>query len=253
MGASSYNECRHASRTTLLACASVFIISLGLAGCQTLPGNEGAPATVADVIAKLKDDLREYQNYDGAAAAAAKLPNVCEGIVGFDIDNVKIGLTTKTDDKAGGSASATLPVGPAATFGPTFSGSQQTTGTQTLTFFVYPKRVLLRKSDSLPPPIDANRYPIAASLQQLRDGLLAASDKEPCMWLAPQADEKGKVPADPGGTFAFGFVVINTVGTGATLKFVVFSLGATSTTERQAGNAITVTFKARPGSQAFTM
>jgi hypothetical protein len=55
---------------------------------------------------------------------------------------------------------------------------------------------------------------------------------------------------DDGGTFVFGFTVIKQESAGASIKFVVFSLGATATSQKQAGNTITVTFKARPGSAA---
>ncbi|WP_429555179.1 hypothetical protein [Paraburkholderia sp. MM5477-R1] len=188
-----------------------------------------------------------YQVYDAAAAAAKPLDDACKGIVGFYIDNVKVSLTTQTDDTLTGTGSATLPVGPVAV-GPSVSASQENKGTQTLTFTLYPKaEPTPPTSQPAPPAIDASVYPIAASLQRLRDGLLAASQKGPCVSLVPPSGVK-----DDGGTYAFGFTVINQASVGGTLKFVVFSLGATNTAQRQASNTITVNFKARPGSAAAT-
>ena len=58
---------------------------------------------------------------------------------------------------------------------------------------------------------------------------------------------------DNGGTFVFGLTVINQLSVGGTLKFVIFSLGATNATQYQASNTVTATFKARPGSQGVTV
>jgi hypothetical protein len=228
------------------------ILILPLAACQTLPQNEGDPAKLSDVISKIKDDLATYQQYDAQAAAAGPLQNACGGSVGFTIDNVKIAVTTQTDDTGTGQGSATLPVGSAA-LSPSLSFSREVKGTQTLTFSLYPKSVTVARDaqTQAPASINASTYPIAASLQQLRDGLLEASKRTPCVSLIPSGtDSSGKPIADPGGTFAFGFTVSHSNTEGATVKFVVFSLGATETSQRQAGNTITVTFKARPGASA---
>jgi hypothetical protein len=190
--------------------------------------------------------------YDAVASAAKPLDDACKGIVGFCIDNVKVVLTTQTDDTISGTASATLPV-PTGKFGPSVTASRETKGTETLTFSLYPKVINAPvKSQTAPAAIDPSVYPIAASLQRLRDGLLAASQKGPCVSLAsPTPGDDGKPVKDPGGTYAFGFTVINKLTAGCTLQFVVFSIGATNTTQRQAENTITATFKARPGSVAF--
>lgn len=232
-----------------LLCIPIVFVVLFLGACCSLPRNEGSPARVADVVSQIKADLKVYQDYDAAASLQEPLNNPCRGIVGFYIDNVKLSLTTQTDDTTSGTGSATLPVG-SVTFGPSLGVSQETKGTQTLTFTLYPKKTQI-DSRVAPKPIDANLYPIAASLQRLREGLLEASQKEPCVSLVPvEHGPDGKLPVDAGGTYVFGFTVINNVSVGGTLKFVVFSLGATNTAQRQAGNSITVTFKARSGSAA---
>jgi len=266
-------------------------------GCATAPQNEGTPATVAEVVTRIKADLDTYQKYDALASTTPAQSNDCKGKISFFIDNVKVSLTTQTDDTKTGTGSATLPVA-SNTLGLNLSFSQEIKGTQTLTFTLYPKPVVAAASSS---DIDAAEFPIAASLKQLRQGLLEASAKSPCVSLVPlkvgpdgkplramgpdgkplskqgpdgkpvpvyaadpegnpNVDEDGKPfvalgadgkpITDAGGTFVFGFTVINTLSTGGTFKFVLFSLGATNSMQRQAGNTITVTFKARPDSTA---
>jgi hypothetical protein len=222
-------------------------VALNVAACGTnFPHNEGDPADVANVVMKIKEDLGVYQDYDAGEAGAKPLDNVCGGAVGFTIDSVKVSLTTQTDISQSGSASATLPVGPA-TFGPSASVSQEGRGTQTLTFTLYPKA---QPASNKRTEINAGTHPIAASLKSLREGLLKASQSRPCVSLIPPPDPATGKVADPGGTYAFGFTVINQLSRGGTLKFLVFSLGASNSAQRQAGNTITVTFKARPGSAA---
>lgn len=246
------SNARHITKYTTQL--SLLLVVLELGACCSIPQNEGSPAKVADVVSKIKADIGAYQKYDALASEAKPLNNACQAAVGFYIDNVKVSLTTSTDDTSSVSGSATLPVG-SSTFGPSLSGSQETKGTQTLTFALYPKAGQKHTdSNEAPTAIDASLYPIAASLQRLRDGLLEASQKKPCLSLIPVLpDADGKPQADAGGTYAFGFTVINNASAGGTLKFVIFSLGATNTVQRQAGNTITVTFKARPGSAAAAM
>lgn len=226
---------------SIIAC-----LSLILAGCATVPQNEGAPATVFDVVKKIKEDLYVYQNYDALAASAKPLDNDCRGAVSFSISNVKVVLTTQTVNTTSGNASATLPVG-SGTFGPSFSGSHEVKGTQTITFSLYPKEIEIKESKDAkrPEAINASSNPIAAGLQQLRDGLLDASHIPPCVSLIPPPGDDGKPSKDDGGTYTFGFAIINQNQAGANIKFVIFSLGTSTTSQRQAGNTITVSFKAR--------
>ncbi len=225
--------------------------TLTLAGCATVPQNEGFPANVSDVVKKIKHDLAIYQDYDANAASARPLDNTCHGAVSFSINSVKIVLTTQTGDSISGNASATLPVG-SVTFGPSISGSREYKGTQTTTFTLYPTEIAIKAlKDTAPPkPIDASEYPIAAGLQQLRDGLLDASQISPCVSLTPPPGNDGTPSKDDGGMYTFGFTVINQTQGGANIKFALFSLGANNSYQRLAGNTITVSFKARNMSAA---
>lgn len=221
-----------------------FFCSL-FAGCQSIPQNEGAPASVTDVVSKLKRDIGKYQQYDAWASKQPAQNDECEAVVGFAIDSVKIALTTATDRTTSGTAEATLPVS-TTTIGAKLGIAEQVKGTETMTFSVYPLAPDPMSVEA-EPAINPAEEPIAASLQQLRKGLLQAGNIKPCMSLIP-IDPEAK---DPGNTFTFGFAVINTATVGGSIKFVIFSLGASDVTQRQASNSITVAFKARPGSHSM--
>jgi hypothetical protein len=162
---------------------------------------------------------------------------------------VDISLVTQTTDKSGSSASAVLPVG-SASFGPSFANSSETVGTQTLEFTVYPKPY--PEPDKNQVPSDWRKIPqnapLAASLAQLREGLLDASEHDPCVTLVPDGDDAVKAA---GGTSEFGFAVTNTKTAGATLQLVIFSLGTTRDRERHFGNTIKVHFKALKGDALY--
>ena len=239
-------------RPIAIRCAQVVVL-LALGACQSLPQNEGVPASVSEVVAKIKADVAAYQAYD---TATSKEPpaGVCSAAVGFYIESVKVALTTQTDNTVSGSAGATLPVGPV-TVGPSIGGSRETKGTQTTTFSLYPRpNNTDAKSVAAAKQINPTDYPIAFSLRQLREGLLDAS-KQPlaqqaCFSLIPPPDADDKPAKDPGGSYVFGFTVIKTAKEDASLKFIIFSVGASGIQQSQAGNTMTVTFKARPGSAA---
>lgn len=224
-----------------ILCAAV----LALVGCHTMPHNQGDPTKVSTVVERIKADLGAYQTYDAYAAAAAALKNACGGAVGFYIESVKVSLTTETSDKKEAGGSAELPVG-TGTFAFNAGGSNERKGTQSLTFSLYPRPVVVKGAQSEPAPIDPEQFPIASALQKLRNGLLEASAKEPCVSLVPLDANGNPTGNDDGGSYEFGFTIINNTSAGGTLKFVVFSLGATRTKEWSAGNTITATFKARP-------
>ncbi|MRW94446.1 hypothetical protein GJ699_31195 [Duganella sp. FT80W] len=229
---------------------ALLAVALLLTACQSIPQTEGSPATVAEVVGKIKTDLSVYRDYDARVGHVAALANTCNGIVGFEISSVKVALTTQTEQSSSTSAGATVPIGVS-----TFNGNTGSTrgwkGTQNLTFMLYPQpAVPTPVPNAADIAIDPQVYPIAASLQRLRDGLLEASDSKPCVALRPPPDEKGNV-VDPGGTFVFGFTVVKGQTAGAGLKFLLFSVGGAQSAETQSGNTITIVYKARPGSIAI--
>lgn len=249
------HECRHpfVQRAMRLGALAG---SLMLTACQSLPMNEGKPASLADVVGKIKSDVAVYQTYDAAVENEPPQENRCRAAVGFSIESVKVSLLTETDNTVGGSIGAKVPTG-IVTIGPSLSRSSETKGTQTTTFSLYPKP----RIGEPPAPsqsaktIDAAAYPIAAALQRLREGLLAAANQhsltaQTCFSLSPLTPPGGKAPDDPGGTYVFGFTVVHKSGTDGKIELLVFSLGASANEQTTAANTLTVAFKARPGKNA---
>jgi hypothetical protein len=226
-------------------------IVLSLAGCASLPGNAGDPASVSEVVQKIKADLEVYQRYDAAAAAARPQDDACHGLASFAIEKVKVALTTRTEDTRGASVSASAVLADVK-IGPGFDRSERVRGAQTLTFTLYPAppSPVARASAAAPAEIEPVRFPIAAALQRLRDGLLEASRKPPCVALAPH-DEDGTEHRGDAGTVDFDFVVVNDRSGDAGLKLLVFSAGVDAAAHREAANSITVTFRPRGGAAAL--
>ena len=188
----------------------LLMVAMELPACSSVPQNEGTPASVAEVVKRIKEDLRHYAAYDAKHSKDLPLENACSGLVGFSIDNVRISLTTSIDRTAATSGSATLPVG-GTSFGPSLSSSSEGKGSQVLTFTLYPKSGDKFGDVKDPDDIDPETWPVTASLKTLRQGLLEGSYKEPCFALAPQP------PAtDVGGSFVFGFTVTKQEQSGGT-------------------------------------
>jgi hypothetical protein len=224
----------------LLLCLTVF----SLCGCNaTLPVNEGDPTSISRVVTVIKNDVAKYQEFAVAVKGEEPKANTCRGKIDFDIQSIKVSLTTQIDYSVTGSAGATLPVGDL-TFGPSASVARSTKGTQVLTFNLYPR---ISETKGAMGEIDGKIYPIAATLQKLRGELLEASDlSDNCLSL--QATDPSKTE---NSTFTFGFAVTNSGSASGSLKFVIFSLGASGSVQKQAGNTITVAFKPSGSAELF--
>lgn len=225
------------------------LLALSLVACSSLPRTVGDPASVSEVVQKIKADLEAYQRYDAEAATLRPAEDACRGVVSFAIEKVKVSLITRTDVSAGGSASASAVLADVKV-GPGWDAAERVHGAQTLTFTLYPEGPRSATlAGARPAPIDAAQFPIAAALQRLRDGLLEASHKPPCIALAPH-DDDGTERRGDAGTVDFDFGVVNDRSANLGVKLVVFSLGVDSASHREAANSITVTFRPRPGAQA---
>ncbi len=238
------------------------VVSLGLvcclaAGCTTIPLKTDGSVGAEEVMRRIKDELSEYYFYMHQHENDPALDNVCKGKIEFEIKSVTVTLTSQSDDTADVNGSASLPIGAAGTLGPTLDLSSETKSTKTLKYTVFPTDP---RPSARPPALKSEErwvgYPIASSIEQLREALLKASDTLPCETFAapaepatPPAPGKPAAPADQ--TVSFDFNVIRTGKGGATFKFVLFSVGATASRQRQAGNTVLVTFNAKPGSVGF--
>jgi hypothetical protein len=216
-----------------------------LAGCASVPLKTDGKVGAEEVMRRVKDELSQYYYYMHQHENDPALANACKGRIGFKIKSVAVTLTSVADDTSDVNGSASLPVGAAGTFGPSLDLTGENKSTSTMKYTFYPV-----DPGSAKPTLETDRtwsgFPIASSLEGLRESLLKASDTLPCeTFTAPAADGKPAQPADQSVTFDF--TVTHTAKGGATFKFVLFSAGATLTHQRQSGNNVVVTFNAMPG------
>lgn len=198
---------------------------------------------------RVKDELSEYYVYQHAHEHDPALTNTCSGLIEFHIKSVTVTLSAQADQMADVNGAATVLIGGPGTLGPSLDVSSETKSASTLKYTFYP----VDPGAAAPAFKDADKwvgFPIASSLEQLREGLLKASDTWPCLTFTapdePGPSGKKGAPADQSVTFDFN--VIRTQKGGATFKFVLFSVGAAASNQRQAGNNVVVVFNATPKS-----
>ena len=219
-----------------------------LAGCNTIPLRTDGQVGVDDVMRRIKAELREYYDYMHAHADDPALKTACAGQIEFKIKSVAVTLSSQSDDTLDVNGSASLPVGAVLTLGPSLDVQNEVKSTKSLKYTFYPV-----DPGAAPAKITETEwvgFPIASSLEQLREALLKASDTTPCEIFSAPAEvgppAKAAVPADQ--TVTFDFTVVHTGKGGANLKFVLFSVGGTGTHQVQSGNNVVVTFTATPTS-----
>jgi hypothetical protein len=226
---------------------------LNLTACGSLFPHRGDIVSVVDVVKRIKTDVATYNAY---ALLHSKDERVgkCGSAINFYIDQVTVQLATKNDDTKGGSAGLVIPIG-AGTFEPGFNRSSEMINSRTVTFNLYKNDSKNSPGDfrtfleEVPPTKESpsfEKFPITASLRELREGLLEASRTTPdgtCLALSKADDE--------GNTLEYAITAIDKIDASGDIKFTVISLGAKKSRERTFGNVVTVTFKAAPGEVVF--
>jgi hypothetical protein len=230
---------------TIALCAGL------LSGCATARLGSDGQLNTADLMRRVKDELAEYYFYMHQHENDPAAPDVCGGRIRFDIKSVTVTLTSQSDDSADVNGSASIPIGGPGTLGPSLDASRDAKST-TMKYTIFPVDPGPGKPTFRTGPQWAG-FPIASSIEQLRESLLEASDTPPCVHFAPRPtvppDPKGVVAADQ--TVSFDFTVVRTVKGGAAFKFLLFSAGATASHQAQAGNTISVVFNASKDDVGF--
>ena len=228
-------------KTILLTAVSV---ATSLSGCTSIRnGPELGTVKVEDVVRQIKTDINRYNLYAANVANDPALPNVCEGRVNFKISSVSIGLTTVTERSSNGTAGAEIPIGPikiGASGGLTASKKQS----QTLKFKFIPKEAEAKNSGNGSwKAVTDDEGGFTSVLINLRESLIKASNQTPCFTF-PAADQQDN-------SIEFGFTVARGSTSGGKISFLIFNLGGERKFSQQAGNTVTVSFKAEKGSSSF--
>jgi hypothetical protein len=161
--------------------------------------------------------------------APAILPPCGSGNIDFDLDSVKIDMTTTTDTTVNAEVSAQVPVVPL-TLGPDGKISKENKDTQELVFTEYP---LVDPSYTTAAPMGA----LGNTLKSLRSALLTGAATHPCFRDFDPNNPKQE------HTFTLGFTVTGELTGTLGLKFVIVNTTAGIDNKSISGNTLTVSFR----------
>lgn len=226
---------------------------VALTACGTAPPRPVDPVSVADVVSAIKVDLLVAQRYLRWAAGQAAKKNACQGMVSFTLGTVTVELNTLSTHIGSGSVGATVPLEPiTVTLGA--SGSQEMTNTQTIRFVLATQDTLELNQETIDKDPAVNllpsTYPITVGLRTLREGLLSASDKRPCVAVGPVVSDPKEAKGFEGALVYSFLLDAKSAGEGK-VSFLVFSVGGGASNRAQTSNKVSVTFAPTPGSTAW--
>jgi hypothetical protein len=217
-------------------------LATSLSGCASIRnGPELGTVKVEDVVRQIKTDINRYNVYAANVANDPAISNACGGRVNFKISSVSVGLATVTERSSSGTAGAEIPIGPVkigASGGLTASKKQS----QTLKFKFIPKEGTDSGNGSWKSVTD-DEGGFTSVLINLRESLIKASDQKPCFTF-PAPDKQDN-------SIEFGFTVARGSTAGGKISFLIFNLGGERKLSQQAGNTVTVNFKALEGTSSF--
>ena len=219
--------------------AAVACVAILLAGCgKKLPVETASskPVTLPDasaVLMTLKEDLASYNLYQAAHDNDAPVRNACKGSVSFRIESVALELATVQQSGSGASAGAKVPVA-GLQLGPELSTKKTLTSSQKVKLLLVPAQedpvaVEAKRTDLAPP----KRGSFDEALRGLRESLLKASDQKPCF----------RFPKDQDNSVSSSFQVTIDKEMKFGVSFLIFSLGAVSSSSDDRTSTITIKFQ----------
>lgn len=242
---------------------------------------DGPTKSVQDVVHAMKKDVNAAQDYLLWAGIQPALSNTCQGLVQFELINIRVTLSTIAARTGSGSVGATVPVGGGVTLGPSAAFERVATDTQIVSFAVYPtplkfdpkkrpteepaktqyeamEAAILLSAESMgdaPSPAEVKR------LQALVAKFAEPPIREPAAYpileglrslrngLLAASDEKycfnmAHDKDDKPNTLEYSFVVDDKLTSGGEIKFLVFAAKAGSIQQNKGTNSVVVNFRA---------
>jgi hypothetical protein len=209
-------------------------VALGIiSGCASLIPEPISTGRIVEVVDDAKRQVSIYVSYQNTHRIVSRGHYCGNGLIDFDIKQVKLDLLTTLDNTSGGGISvAGLPVAPGATLGFTLSETIENKNTQELIFVANP----------LPDP--SFRYvlsegeapaPLAGVMASLRNGLILESNQRNrvCFQAAT---------GDGGNSFKFAVTVVSDASGKLSLGLAPLSLSGSGENKATTGNTITFTF-----------
>lgn len=219
------------------------LCALSLCGCVTSIQGGGQPVALEDLIRQIKSDIGEYNDYAKAHAGEAPLNNACGGKVNLKITAATVTVTTSAKLTEGATAGAEVSPLPFLKIGVAGGAGREFGNSQTLSFTVVPvssdgngeAAALAASQESRP------RSQLYGVLTNLRESLLKASDKTPCLRFPDEGQDN---------SIEFGFSATRSQSMGGTINLYIFALGTNRSSERSAAHTIKIAFEG-DGSTVF--
>jgi hypothetical protein len=238
----------------------IFTILGIVSGCAAIMPQPISTSRIVEVVDDAKRQVSIYQAYQNTHRIISRTHYCGNGLIDFDVKQVKLDLLTTLDNTvAGGVSVASLPLGPApsaksgaagSTLGLSFSQSIEGTNTQELIFVANP---ILDPTFRYYPKEGEPPAPLADVMVSLRNGLILESDQPHriCFQTVSSggggggADQSQSGGSSGGNSFKFAVTTVSDTSGKLTLALAPlspFGLSASGETKSTTGNTITFTF-----------
>lgn len=234
-----------------------FGVSLVALACVAAPvpayakpkGNKPTPPSVTQVVVYLKDELRRFnERPDRSPRVDRALP--CGANISLDISRFDVEIATTTTVDAEGNISVEVPIG-STKLGGEFGKGKGTEYSSTLNMSFDPlsttgaggadpvKLLVVPATDKTTEQRLFEPGAVANTLISLEKSLREAGAHSPCFALTS--------PDDADQAVTMGFTITKSKKSGFSFSFLIFSIGASKSKEREVANTITANFKPATG------
>lgn len=233
---------RFVKQISLCAISTAIIFAPVQIQAKAKPRGPSAP-TVTQVVVYLKDELRRFnERPDRKPTVNPMLP--CGGNISLDISRFDVEMAANTTTDAEGNISAEVPIG-STKLGGEFGKGRTTAFSSTLNMSLDP----LATTGDGDSPVKILTVPatdkqaaqnlfepgaVSNTLISLEKSLRDSGKYAPCFSLTS--------PADAAQSVTMGFTVTKSKKTGFSFSFLIFSIGASKSKEREIANTITANF-----------
>ncbi len=207
--------------------------ALALSGCITPSVPTGTTVPLEELIRQIKSDVGQYNAYAAEHINDAPLNTACGGRINLAVKAITVSVTTSAKQEQSGTIGAEVTPFPFLKLGGSGGMGRGFENSQNLTFTVIPVSPgsapsAAGQQDALPPS------QLLTVLRGLRESLLKASDKTPCLTFPTAEDQENSVE--------FGFTATKTNSVGGSVNLFIFAIGGSRSNERTAAHTITIAF-----------
>jgi len=187
------------------------------------------PVTVSDFVQEIKHEVSEFER---RKAETPPVTGKCAVDFNLVVRKLVVSMDVVLKRTSGATAGAEIPLG-SGTLGASFGTSSAIAGSQNITFAVFPAERGI--TNPAPKSRKFEGTPIADALTTTYGALVTNSQYEPCVTFGGDKEQEAN-------KVKFGVKIERSTKAGATVKIVVFSLGATTQEDLSRENSMTAFF-----------